>query len=64
VSTGDPTLDRVTFAASCLFLLGMLMVVATAVPVVQRRYPRFLMYGFLLAILSFVVVGVAAVVLG
>jgi hypothetical protein len=64
VSTGDPVLDGVTFVASCLFLLGMVMVVSTAVPSVQRRYPRVLVLGFLIAVLSFVIVGVAAVVLG
>lgn len=64
MSSGDATLDRVLYLASLLFLVGMVMVVATAVPAVARRYPRMMLAGFLLSILSIVVVGVAALVLG
>jgi hypothetical protein len=63
MSTGDATLDRIIHLASWLFLIGMVMVVSTAVPAVASRFPRLLLQGFLLALLSFLVVGVAAVVL-
>lgn len=38
--------------ASWLFLLGVLMVVASAFPRVTDRVPRILIWGFLLAALS------------
>jgi hypothetical protein len=64
VSTGDATLDSIIFFASWVFLIGILMVVSVLVPAIGRRYPKILLHGFLVAILSFVIVGVAAVVRG
>jgi hypothetical protein len=64
VSTGDATLDTIIHVASWVFLIGMLMVVSILVPAVARRYPRVLVHGFLVAVSSFVIVGVAAVVRG
>jgi hypothetical protein len=64
VSTGDDTLDSILFVASLIFLLGILMVVSTLVPPIARRYPKILLYGFLVSVSSLVIVGVAAVVRG
>jgi hypothetical protein len=64
VSTGDATLDAIIFLASWVFLVGILMVVSVLVPAIGSRYPKILLHGFLVAILSFVIVGVAAVVRG
>ena len=59
----SPALDAWVFACSLLFLAGMLMVVGSAVPAVQRRYPKALPHGFLLAVASFGLVIVGAVLL-
>jgi len=56
----NPTLEAWIFACSLLFLAGMLLVVGSAVPAVQRRFPRVLLAGFLLAIASFALVLVGA----
>ncbi|CAN5659055.1 hypothetical protein BH23DEI1_BH23DEI1_09050 [soil metagenome] len=64
MSTGNATLDLIVYLASWVFLIGMLMVVATAVPAIGSRYPRIVLHGFLVAISSFVIVGVAALALG
>jgi ABC-type multidrug transport system permease subunit len=63
VSTGDPLLDRIIYVASWMFMVGMIMIVSTAAPAVAQRFPRLFLGGFLLALLSFVVVGVSAMVL-
>lgn len=63
MTTGDATLDRVVYLASWLFLVGVVLIVATAVPAVQRRFPRIMLYGSLVALASFVLVGVAWAVL-
>ena len=64
MSTGDPTLDAIVYFASWVFLIGILMVVSLLVPAVRNRYPKVLLHGFLVAVSSFVIVGVAAVVRG
>jgi hypothetical protein len=47
------TLETWIFACSLLFLAGMLMVAASAVPSLQARFPRLLFRGFGAAALSF-----------
>lgn len=47
------TWDALIVAAAWLFLLGTLMIAASAVPAVMRRRPRLLLEGFLVALLSF-----------
>ena len=42
--------------AAWVFLVGTLLVAASAVPAVARRWPRLVLGGFLLAIVSFVLV--------
>ena len=64
MSTGDPVLDGWLYAASWLFLAGIVLVVASAVPALTRRFPRLLMAGFMLALSSLVVVLIAALVRG
>ena len=64
MSTGDPVLDGWLYAASWLFLAGIVLVVASAVPALTRRFPRLLMTGFMLALASLVVVLIAALVRG
>jgi len=59
----NPALDAWIFACSLLFLVGMLLVVASALPSVERRYPRALPHGFLLAVASFALVVVGALLL-
>ena len=59
-----PQLETWVFACSVVFLVGMLMVVASAVPAVQRRYPRVLLHGFLVAIGSFGLVIAGALLIG
>lgn len=64
MSTGDVALDRIIHLASWVFLIGVTLVVATAVPAIGGRYPRLVLHGFLVALSSFVIVGVAALVRG
>ena len=64
MSTGNPVLDGWLYAASWLFLAGIVLAFASAVPALVRRFPRLLMTGFLLALASLVVVLVAALALG
>jgi len=64
VTTGDPRLDGWLLLASWLFMIGTLLVVASAVPAVVKRLPRVLMVGFMLAIASLAVAFVAALALG
>jgi len=42
--------------AGYLFLLGILMVVLSPVPVLSRRFPRLYLSGFALSVLSLVMV--------
>lgn len=60
----SPALENWIFACSLLFLLGIVLVVSAAVPAARERYPKALLHGFLLAIASFALVIVGALVLG
>jgi hypothetical protein len=60
----DPALEAWTFASSLVFLFGIALVVAYAVPVVRARYPKVLFVGFALTIASFALVGLGALLLG
>lgn len=60
----NPALDAWLFACSLGFLAGMLLVVASASERVRTRYPKALLHGFLLAIVSFAAVGLGAWLLG
>lgn len=51
------------FGCSLLFLAGMLLVVGSGLPAVQRRYPKALGHGFLMAVASFGLVIVGALLL-
>ena len=63
MSTGDPMLDGWLQAASWLFLLGVCLVLVSAVPSLNARFPRLLLHGFLLAIASLAIALVAALTL-
>jgi hypothetical protein len=63
-TTGDATLDLLLSLASWLFLVGVLMVAASAVPSVAQRYPKVMLLGFLVAVLAAVLAALSAVVLG
>ena len=52
----NPTWEWLVTLAAWLFLTGTVLVVASAVPAVARRRPRLMLDGFLLAIVSFVLV--------
>ena len=52
--------ERVLFIGSLIFLVGVLMVTVAIFEGVRERYPKIILHGFLLAILSFVIVGVSA----
>ena len=52
--------ERVLFVSSLIFLVGVLMVTAAIFERVRERYPKIILHGFLLAILSFVIVVVSA----
>jgi hypothetical protein len=54
------TLEAWIFGCSLLFLAGMLMVGGSAIPTLQKRYPRLLFRGFAIAALSFLLVLVGA----
>lgn len=62
MSTGDPVLDGWLYAASWLFLAGIVLVIASAVPALTRHFPRLLVTGFMLALASLALVLVAALV--
>lgn len=48
--------DPLLFACSLVFLLGVLMVAASAFEGVSERYPQVMLHGFLVALASFVLV--------
>jgi len=48
--------DPLLFACSLVFLLGVLMVAASAWGGVRARYPQVMLQGFLVALASFVLV--------
>jgi hypothetical protein len=62
--TVSPALETWVFVCSLLFLAGIVLVVSTAVPSARERYPKALINGFLLAIASFALVILGAVILG
>ncbi|MFO7544226.1 MAG: hypothetical protein R6W77_01875 [Trueperaceae bacterium] len=56
-------LETVLRIASYIFLTGVLLVVASAVPALTRRWPRAMMVGFLLAVASLFMVLAAALLI-
>ncbi len=52
----DPANDPLLFGCSLVFLLGVLMVAASAFASVRARYPQVMLHGFLVALLSFALV--------
>lgn len=50
--------------AAYLFLLGIVMVVASPVPALSRRFPRLYLAGFLLSVVSVFLVLAGALLLG
>lgn len=52
----NPTWTWLISVAAWTFLIGTVLVTASAVPQIGKRYPRLLVLGFLLGILSFVMV--------
>ncbi len=48
----SPALSLVIKIAAYLFLIGILMVVASPIPPVARRFPRLFLAGFALSVLS------------
>ena len=53
------TWDWLIAVAAWVFLFGTVMVTASAVPGVAKRYPRLFVLGFLMGIASFLLVLVA-----
>lgn len=54
--------DPLLFGCSLIFLLGVLMVTASAFEGVQARYPKVMLHGFLVSVASFVLVLVIGIV--
>ena len=52
--------EDVFFISSLIFLVGILMVTAAMFESVQARYPKIMVHGFLLAVLSIAVVAAVA----
>ncbi len=48
--------DPLLFSCSLIFLLGVLMVAASAFSGVRERYPQVMLHGFLVAVGSFALV--------
>lgn len=48
--------DPLLFACSLVFLLGVLMITASAFAGVRARYPQVMLHGFLVSVGSFVLV--------
>lgn len=59
----SPALSLLLRVAAYLFLLGIVMVVASPVPALARRFPRLYLTGFLLAVLSVLLVLAGALLL-
>lgn len=55
-------LDVTIRVAAYLFLLGVVMVLASAVPAVTQRYRQVFVHGFALAVLSLFLVLAAALI--
>ena len=53
--------DPLLFICSLIFLLGVLMVAASAFEGVKARYPQVMLHGFLVAVSSFVLVLVVGI---
>jgi hypothetical protein len=51
--------DGLISLAAYVFLAGVVMVAMAAVPALVRRWPKLLLWGFLTAIGSFAIVGIA-----
>lgn len=54
--------DPLLFVCSLIFLLGVLMVAASAFEGVKARYPQVMLHGFLVSVGSFVLVLVIGIV--
>jgi len=54
--------DTLTFIASLAFLIGVLMVMASAVPQLKKRFSGLMGYGFLLSVIGIVIAVVVAFV--
>jgi len=52
--------DSLIFISSLVFLAGVLMVTLSMFEGVRRRYPKVLLHGFFVALLSFALVFVAS----
>ena len=46
--------------AAYVFLAGVIALLLSGVPALSRRWPKLMLVGFLVAVLSFVLVGAAA----
>ncbi len=53
--------DPLLFICSLIFLLGVLMVTASAFERVSARYPKIMLHGFLVSVGSFVLVLVVGI---
>ncbi len=58
------SLQQATSLLSFTFLAGVVLVFISPLAPLRRRFPRLLMYGFALAVLSIAMVLVAALTLG
>ncbi len=52
--------DTLIAFSAYVFLAGIVMVSLYVFESIRKRYPKILLHGFLVAILSFVLVGIAA----
>lgn len=59
-STPNPLFDRAIFFCSLVFLTGVLMVAVSMFEGVRARYPQVMLHGFLVSLLSLVMVFVVA----
>jgi len=54
--------DTLTFTASLAFLIGVLMVMASAIPQLKERFSGLLGYGFLLSFVGIIIAVIVAFV--
>ncbi|MEJ2289495.1 MAG: hypothetical protein P8Y02_12810 [Deinococcales bacterium] len=59
----SPALTLVIRIAAYLFLIGIVMVVASPIPALARRFPRLYLAGFALSVLSVFLVLAGALLL-
>lgn len=52
--------DLLVRLAAYLFLGGVITLMLSGVPALSRRWPKLMLVGFLIAVLSFALVGAAA----